>query len=258
MCVVCVYVCLYVVYTQIHRGIHLEVPIMGTGSLLPLCGFWWWNPGLRFREGCFYPLSHLVSPRASVFLALVVFSFFSTTLPSCAYLRFFLTENLSWQEHLPFNKSRLAYNLYWEIIFQKKILIGSVTISLRVHLNQNSSFSQPEVPHQTDDHRSKLLSTYGAEELYRAKRKCNATQEHDINLLGGELVAVLEQKDPLGSTSRWFVDTGCKFLFPQTYPRSSGGDFPRGLCVFREGQRVTLVLSLSFCQLWKATCIPPS
>lgn len=66
----------------------------------------------------------------------------------------------------------------------------------------------PEVPHQTDAHRSKLLSTYGAEELYRAKRKCNATQEHDINLLEGELVAVLEQKDPLGSTSRWFVDTG--------------------------------------------------
>lgn len=97
-----------------------------------------------------------------------------------------------------------------------------MTISLHVHLNQNSSFSQPEVPHQTDDHRSKLLSTYGAEELYRAKRKCNATQEHDINLLEGELVAVLEQKDPLGSTSRWFVDTGCKFLSPQTYHRSSG------------------------------------
>lgn len=66
----------------------------------------------------------------------------------------------------------------------------------------------PEVPHQTDVHRSKLLSTYGAEELYRAKRKCNATQEHDVSLLEGELVAVLEQKDPLGSTSRWFVDTG--------------------------------------------------
>ncbi|GAB1288135.1 Rho guanine nucleotide exchange factor 38 [Apodemus speciosus] len=66
----------------------------------------------------------------------------------------------------------------------------------------------PEVPHQTDAHRSKLLSTYGAEELYQAKRKCNATQEHDINLLEGDLVAVLEQKDPLGSTSRWLVDNG--------------------------------------------------
>ncbi|XP_020756874.2 rho guanine nucleotide exchange factor 38 [Odocoileus virginianus] len=66
----------------------------------------------------------------------------------------------------------------------------------------------PEVPRQTDTHRSKLLSTYSTEDLYQAKRKCNATQEHDINLLEGELVAVIEQKDPLGSTSRWLVDTG--------------------------------------------------
>ncbi|XP_044080297.1 rho guanine nucleotide exchange factor 38 [Neovison vison] len=66
----------------------------------------------------------------------------------------------------------------------------------------------PEVPRQTDIHRSKLLSTYSKEELYQAKRKCNATQEYDINLLEGELVAVVEQKDPLGSTSRWLVDTG--------------------------------------------------
>ncbi|XP_008582121.1 PREDICTED: rho guanine nucleotide exchange factor 38, partial [Galeopterus variegatus] len=66
----------------------------------------------------------------------------------------------------------------------------------------------PEVLRQTDIHRSKLLSTYSAEELYQAKRKCNATQEYDINLLEGELVAVMEQKDPMGSTSRWLVDTG--------------------------------------------------
>ncbi|XP_044769024.1 rho guanine nucleotide exchange factor 38 [Neomonachus schauinslandi] len=66
----------------------------------------------------------------------------------------------------------------------------------------------PEVPRQTDIQRSELLSTYSKEELYQAKRKCNATQEYDINLLEGELVAVVEQKDPLGSTSRWLVDTG--------------------------------------------------
>ncbi|XP_069396816.1 rho guanine nucleotide exchange factor 38 [Delphinus delphis] len=66
----------------------------------------------------------------------------------------------------------------------------------------------PEVPRQNDTHRCKLLSTYSTEELYQAKRKCNATQEYDISLLEGELVAVMEQKDPLGSTSRWLVDTG--------------------------------------------------
>ncbi|KAG8519432.1 LOW QUALITY PROTEIN: Rho guanine nucleotide exchange factor 38, partial [Galemys pyrenaicus] len=66
----------------------------------------------------------------------------------------------------------------------------------------------PDVPHQTDAHRSRLLSAYSTQELYQAKRKCNATQELDINLLEGELVAVVERKDPLGSSSRWLVDTG--------------------------------------------------
>ncbi|KAM9026715.1 rho guanine nucleotide exchange factor 38 isoform 2-T2 [Ara ararauna] len=65
-----------------------------------------------------------------------------------------------------------------------------------------------ESPRQTEGHRSKLLSTYSTEVLYQAKRKCNATQEFDIDLHEGELVAVVEQKDPFGSTSRWLVDTG--------------------------------------------------
>ncbi|KAM4049629.1 rho guanine nucleotide exchange factor 38 [Anomaloglossus baeobatrachus] len=66
----------------------------------------------------------------------------------------------------------------------------------------------PELPRQTESHRCKLLSTYGAEKIYQAKRKCNASQELDIDLYEGELVAIVEYKDPLGSTSRWFVDTG--------------------------------------------------
>ncbi|NWZ73224.1 ARH38 factor, partial [Acrocephalus arundinaceus] len=65
-----------------------------------------------------------------------------------------------------------------------------------------------ESPRQTEEHRSKLLSTYNTESLYQAKRKCNAAQEFDIDLHEGELVAVVEQKDPFGSTSRWLVDTG--------------------------------------------------
>uniref|UniRef100_A0A8U8ALI9 Dynamin-binding protein n=1 Tax=Geospiza parvula TaxID=87175 RepID=A0A8U8ALI9_GEOPR len=68
-----------------------------------------------------------------------------------------------------------------------------------------SSFPSPR---QTEEHRSKLLATYSTESLYQAKRKCNAAQEFDIDLQEGELVAVVEQKDPFGSTSRWLVDTG--------------------------------------------------
>ncbi|KAI6069898.1 Rho guanine nucleotide exchange factor 38 [Aix galericulata] len=78
-------------------------------------------------------------------------------------------------------------------------------------LQSNSSVVVPvplESPRQTEADRSKLLSTYSTELLYQAKRKCNATQEFDIDLHEGELVAVVEQKDPFGSTSRWLVDTG--------------------------------------------------
>ncbi|XP_045140258.1 rho guanine nucleotide exchange factor 38 [Echinops telfairi] len=95
----------------------------------------------------------------------------------------------------------------------------------------------PEIPRQTDIHRSKLLSTYSAEELYQAKRKCNATQEYDINLLEGELVAVVEQKDPLGSTSRWLVDAGIvkgyvysSFLKPYNPARMEKSDVDNRFC----------------------------
>uniref|UniRef100_A0A286XUL5 SH3 domain-containing protein n=1 Tax=Cavia porcellus TaxID=10141 RepID=A0A286XUL5_CAVPO len=68
-------------------------------------------------------------------------------------------------------------------------------------------------------------------ELYQAKRKCNATQERDISLLEGELVAVVEQRDPLGSASRWLVDTGIvkgyvysSFLKPYNPARAQKAD----------------------------------
>lgn len=67
---------------------------------------------------------------------------------------------------------------------------------------------QIEPPRQNESHRSIILSTYNLDLLYQAKRKCNATQEHDIDLYEGEVVAVMEQKDPFGSSSRWLVDSG--------------------------------------------------
>uniref|UniRef100_A0A8D0C890 Rho guanine nucleotide exchange factor 38 n=1 Tax=Salvator merianae TaxID=96440 RepID=A0A8D0C890_SALMN len=73
---------------------------------------------------------------------------------------------------------------------------------------KKSSPLQPEFPRQTESHRSAIISTYNSDLLYQAKRKCNATQELDIDLYEGEIVAVVEQKDPFGSTSRWLVDTG--------------------------------------------------
>ncbi|KAM8808519.1 rho guanine nucleotide exchange factor 38 [Eudromia elegans] len=86
---------------------------------------------------------------------------------------------------------------------------GATFIERKLSLEKKKPVPAPlETPHQTEEHRSQLLSTYSTELLYQAKRKCNATQEFDIDLHEGELVAVVEQKDSFGSTSRWLVDTG--------------------------------------------------
>ncbi|XP_077575967.1 rho guanine nucleotide exchange factor 38 [Stigmatopora nigra] len=66
----------------------------------------------------------------------------------------------------------------------------------------------PEVEHQTDEQRARLLAEYPLSRLYRLKRKCNGCMEQDLSLLEGELVALLKDTDPMGSSSRWLVYTG--------------------------------------------------
>ncbi|KAG8014736.1 Rho guanine nucleotide exchange factor 38, partial [Nibea albiflora] len=68
----------------------------------------------------------------------------------------------------------------------------------------------PEVQHQTEEQRAWLLAEHPLNRLYQLKRKCNGCQEQDLSLLEGELVALLEDTDPLGSSSRWLVHTGGK------------------------------------------------
>ncbi|XP_008117405.2 rho guanine nucleotide exchange factor 38 [Anolis carolinensis] len=96
---------------------------------------------------------------------------------------------------------------------------------------------QPEFPRQTENHRSAIMSTYNSDLLYQAKRKYNATQELDIDLYEGEVIAVVEQKDPFGSTSRWLVDTGflkgyvySSFLKPYNPAKAQKDAGETGLC----------------------------
>lgn len=75
----------------------------------------------------------------------------------------------------------------------------------------------PEVQHQTEEQRAWLLAEHPLNRLYQLKRKCNGCQEQDLSLLEGELVALLEDTDPSGSSSRWLVHNGgqhmCAFFF---------------------------------------------
>ncbi|KAK5865581.1 hypothetical protein PBY51_019843 [Eleginops maclovinus] len=73
---------------------------------------------------------------------------------------------------------------------------------------RDKKITVPEVQHQTEEQRAWLLAEYPTSRLYLLKRKCNGCQEQDLSLLEGELVALLEDTDPLGSISRWLVHTG--------------------------------------------------
>ncbi|XP_051240135.1 rho guanine nucleotide exchange factor 38 isoform X1 [Dicentrarchus labrax] len=73
---------------------------------------------------------------------------------------------------------------------------------------RDKKLAMPEVQHQTEEQRAWLLAEHPLSRLYQLKRKCNGCQEQDLSLLEGELVALLEDTDPLGSSSRWLVHTG--------------------------------------------------
>ncbi|CAL9700113.1 unnamed protein product [Knipowitschia caucasica] len=73
---------------------------------------------------------------------------------------------------------------------------------------RDRKITMPEVQHQTEEQRAWLLAEYPRERIYQLKRKCNGCQEQDLSLLEGELVALLEDSDPFGSSSRWLVHSG--------------------------------------------------
>ncbi|KAB5581312.1 hypothetical protein PHYPO_G00174130 [Pangasianodon hypophthalmus] len=86
----------------------------------------------------------------------------------------------------------------------QRLMERKVSFEKRERKNMAVECVQP----QTESERSKLISQYPSNCLYELKRKCNATQDQDVTLLQGELVALLEDHDPFGSASRWLVDTG--------------------------------------------------
>uniref|UniRef100_A0A3Q2XEM9 Rho guanine nucleotide exchange factor 38 n=1 Tax=Hippocampus comes TaxID=109280 RepID=A0A3Q2XEM9_HIPCM len=71
------------------------------------------------------------------------------------------------------------------------------------------------------EQRARLLAEFPPSRLYQLKRKCNGCQKEDLSLLEGELVALLEDTDPMGSSSRWLVHTGGKFVITSVHQVTS-------------------------------------
>lgn len=71
---------------------------------------------------------------------------------------------------------------------------------------KDDSHSQPCV--QTEKEKSLLKEKYTVEKLYIVINDVVSTSELDVSAAKGTLIAVIKRQDPMGDTSRWYVDTG--------------------------------------------------
>jgi len=82
---------------------------------------------------------------------------------------------------------------------------------------------------QSTGNRTFLRGKYAATKLYQTTRNIIPTNQFEIGVSCGDLLGVIQQKDPMGNRSRWFCDNGvsqgfvdASFLVPlgQTSPES--------------------------------------
>ena len=53
-----------------------------------------------------------------------------------------------------------------------------------------------------------LRSKYPPDHLFMVKGRCDIKEPLDLAANSGLIVAVIKKEDPMGNTSRWFVDAG--------------------------------------------------
>ena len=53
-----------------------------------------------------------------------------------------------------------------------------------------------------------LRAKYASANLYQAKQVYRAQKQMELSVQAGDLVGVLQKKDPMGDVSRWYVDNG--------------------------------------------------
>jgi len=61
---------------------------------------------------------------------------------------------------------------------------------------------------QTEADKARVCGKYTESELYIVSQRVTASQQMDLTLADGCIVAVIKQSDPMGNCDRWFVDNG--------------------------------------------------
>ena len=65
------------------------------------------------------------------------------------------------------------------------------------------------VKNQTASTRTRLRAKYASAKLYQAKQVYISQKDLEISTQAGDLLGVIQKKDPMGDVARWYVDNGC-------------------------------------------------
>lgn len=68
--------------------------------------------------------------------------------------------------------------------------------------------NQSQLCKQTEEQRSSLREKYTADKLYVVVEDIASTSTLEVDAARGTLIGVIKKQDPMGDTTRWYVDTG--------------------------------------------------
>lgn len=68
--------------------------------------------------------------------------------------------------------------------------------------------NQSQLCKQTEEQRSSLREKYTADKLYVVVEDVASTSTLEVDAARGTLIGVIKKQDPMGDTTRWYVDTG--------------------------------------------------
>lgn len=110
----------------------------------------------------------------------------------------------------------MSHNLQWNQITRHSLAESS---------NPSTDNDEPKLCCQTGQERESLRRDYPPEKLYIATQKVTSHLSLGMNLQSGTWVAVIKKQDPMGDSTRWYVDNGKSQGFaPSKYLRPLQAD----------------------------------
>lgn len=91
---------------------------------------------------------------------------------------------------------------------QNNLLYNQITRLSYGGTNTRTEDSSNDYCLQSEIHRKEIKKKYPPNKLYIVTRSISGISAHDLSVTKGTIVGVIKTQNPMGDTSKWFVDNG--------------------------------------------------